>query len=246
MDHRGPLLTDSVAVTTFSPRGYALYGRRFIESFLRFWPIPLVAFYESERPDLSDPRLMLKDLDHDQERAAFLRRYDRPEFRGLPGDYATQAIRFSHKVFALTSEALPGRWRLWLDADVETFAPVTEETLQRLCPDEADLSYLGRQNGQHSETGFIACRMDDPQVREMLTGIRQTYTSGAVFNLDPRKRNDSEVFDRMRVLVSQARQHNLSMHSAATHVWPDTALGAVMRHWKGQVRKREAYGPTAD
>lgn len=230
-----------VAVTAFSPSGYALYGRRFIESFLEHWPIPLVAYVESQRLDVFHPRLLRRDLDLDPERAEFLRRYDRPEFRGSD-DYATQAIRFSHKVFALTTPIPSARWCLWIDADVETFAPVTPGVLETICPEGYVLSYLGRQHSPHSETGFIACRVDDPSVGTMLACLRRLYTSGDLFALDATQRNDAASFDRVRALVPADRQFNLSRNATGTHVWPQTPLGGVMRHWKGQARKREAYG----
>jgi len=59
---------DYTAVTSFAPGGYALYGHRFVESFLRHWEIPLVVFYERQRPDISHPRLILRDLDADSDR----------------------------------------------------------------------------------------------------------------------------------------------------------------------------------
>jgi hypothetical protein len=235
---------DHIAVTTFSPRGYALYGRRFVESFLAHWNIPLVAYYETEPPDIRDERLIVRDLDLDDDRARFLRRYDRAEFRGAPGDYATQAIRFCHKVFALTSPVPSARWLLWIDADVETFAPVTPDILRTLCPEGFSLSYLGRQGGQHSETGFMACRLEDPSVVAMLASLRQMYTSGALFALDARERNDASLFDRARTCVPADKQWSLSAGCAETHVWPRSTLGRVMHHWKGLVRKKAAYGGT--
>jgi hypothetical protein len=236
---------EHMAVTTFSPAGYALYGRRFVESFLAYWTIPLVAYYETERPDVSDSRVILRDLDLDDDRATFLERYDRPEFRGRPDDYATQAIRFSHKVFAFTADIPSSGWRIWIDADVETFAPVTSEVLRTICPAHCALSYLGRQNGQHSETGFVACRPEDASVRSMLDELRRTYTSGALFHLDPRQRHDGALFDLARRLVPPETQCNLSADIGETHVWPHTALGTVMHHSKGQARKNATYGGTA-
>jgi hypothetical protein len=222
--------------------GYHLYGRRFVESFLEYWSIPLIAYFESDRPDLTHPRLALRDLNHDAERAEFLRQYDRSDFRGSSADYATQAIRFSHKVFALTSYIPRAKWCLWIDADVETFAPVTTLVLRTICPEGYSLSYLGRRDYAHSETGFVAYNLEDPCVVSMLRYFRRMYTSGAIFNFDPRLRNDSALFDHARTLVSSAAQWNLSKHATGTHVWPQTTLGGVMRHWKGQARKREAYG----
>jgi hypothetical protein len=45
-----PSQVESVAVvTTFSPRGYEVYGRRFIETFAKYWPdgpVRLFVYYE--------------------------------------------------------------------------------------------------------------------------------------------------------------------------------------------------------
>ena len=236
---------DYIAVTSFSPRGYELYGRRFIMSFLEHWNIPLTAYFETDSPDLVHPRLTLRDLDRDAERLEFLRRYDGPRFRGSPNDYATQAIRFSHKVFAVTSPLPPTRWCLWIDADVETFAPVTSELLHVICPEDCSLSYLGRKDGDHSETGFVAYRLEDPNVLDMLAELRAIYTSGQLFTFGPRMRNDAALFDHVRSRVPATKQCDLSSGVSGTHVWPQTVLGRVMRHSKGQARKREIYGGTA-
>jgi hypothetical protein len=182
--------SDHVAITTFSPRGYELYGHRFVETFLRHWSIPLVAFYEHERPEIRHPRLILRDLDLDADRRSSLERYGVPAFRGTSDDFATQAIRFCHKVFAFTSPAATSRWRLWLDADVETHAPVTPDLVRSFCPEGYTLSYLGRTD-MASETGFIACCVVDARVVAMLAELRRLYTSGA--RREPRARRAARI-----------------------------------------------------
>jgi hypothetical protein len=124
---------DITLVTTFSKQGHELYGARWISSFLEHWPREVMAeiHYEGDgppepySPDEHD-RILWIPLDHDEERARFLRDYSGPEHND-PRDFNGMAVRFCHKVFAVTNpwqSFLQGSgWRCWVDADV-VFAPM--------------------------------------------------------------------------------------------------------------------------
>ena len=144
-------------VTSFSPAGYDIYGKRFLETFAEFWPkeVALQVYYEREAPLPIGRPMYANDL------------YDDPEFLEFKGtcppdgaDFRWQTLRFAHKVFAITDpdemaadlRATPG-WRIWLDADVETFRPVTLGWLAEACPEDKQCSYLGRKELYTSELG---------------------------------------------------------------------------------------------
>lgn len=237
-----------LAVTTFSVGGWALYGKRFVDSFLKHWDIPLLCYHEGVERPYDHPRLYWADLRLDADREAFMER--NAHRAGNPSDPNMQTIRFSHKVFALTNHMIESRWRLWIDADVETIAPVNEDALKEMCPEDCCLSFLGRVQavwpGQkpYPECGFVGYKVEDPRVRRLLDHMRGTYTSDRLFELGNHNQHDSFVFDHCRQLsgIPANEQHNLSAGKPGLHVWPLTVLGKYMRHSKGPALKQRVYG----
>ncbi len=87
-------------VTTFSPEGYEVYGRRFIDTFVKYWPsdVLLHVFYEGEKPADASNAVQWHALYLDKDRAKFMAEHKDEK----PGDYRKCPVRFSHKVFAVT------------------------------------------------------------------------------------------------------------------------------------------------
>jgi hypothetical protein len=242
------------AVTSFSPKGYEVYGKRFIGSFLKFWPADVILHvgYERQKPDIEHERIRYFDIAKDEQREAFLVRHSRfPERNGIVQqggkpvkDYRWDAVKFANKVFAYTSLKIETDWLIWLDADVETYAPVTGGWLERACPEGFTASYLGRMGWHHSELGWCAFskryRGD-----EFLARMREMYTTDELFKLA--ETHDSFVWDHVRSELEEQGYmfFNLSQHVPGMHVWPKTLLGQVMTHHKGPVAKLEAYGEAA-
>lgn len=242
-------MKDLHVVTSFSKRGYEVYGRRFLDSFRRHWPagVTLHAFSE----DLEHENV--HDLRQDREHQEFCGKWADPEWNH-PTDPNRQTIRFCHKVFAVTSDKLPKYGtRLWVDADVEWTAKVTEDWWNRVLPDDKLLAYLGRQGlfrpGQpaYTECGFVAYRVDNAKVRCLLDYMRQQYTTGSLFHLGKYDWHDSAVFDHCREMLKFKPEHchNLSAGLVGTNVWPGTILAEVATHQKGPMRKLKVYGSTA-
>lgn len=246
------MIYEHVACTSFSPDGYEKYGRRFIETFLENWEIPLIVFYEGAKPNIVHDRVEYVDLLDDRDNAAFEREWGKlPAAHGIThkeGDdylanYRFQAMKFARKVFALTKFPLNCDWWIWIDADVETFAPVDKAFLNEACPPNALISYLAREEWDHSECGFVGYRVGHPIGRAVLKELRRMYSSGEVFHL--REWHDSYVFDRVLETFApewQNRFVSLSKGVPGNHVWPDTVLGRVMTHNKGPELKQKAYG----
>lgn len=100
-------------------------------------------------------------------------------------NFMLDAVRFSHKVFALTHA---GVWRrcedvdilIWLDADTVTHAPVTNEFLEGLLKEDEIAGQFNRTNS-YPETGFLIFSL--PGARELLKAIREFYIQDRVFTL---------------------------------------------------------------
>lgn len=252
-------------VTSFSPQGYAQYGKRFIDSFLRFWgatgDVEMHVFLEGQTPPIADyiahpniGMLVWHNLRDNAQHEEFVTRWSGPKWND-PHDFNMMPVKFCHKVFAITSPSLPlDGWRVWIDADVVTTALVTSEWLQKALPSWKAIAYLGRTGfmrpGQpmYSECGFVGYNLDHPWVQAVLHDMRAIYTTGKLFGLGKHNWHDSYVFDHClgKHLTDERRAalHNLSEHHAerCLYPWDETLLADVMEHHKGPRRKLAAYG----
>lgn len=231
----------TAVVTTFSPKGYRVYGKRMIDSFAQYWPsdVPLYVYYEGEKPADASNRVTWLPLDLDEDRKAFLAAHK--DEGGDKIDYRFLVATFSHKVFAYTAAPQEAEWLIWLDGDVETTASVSHEFLKQVQPPGVVASYLGRPWFRHSETGFLCFRLDDAG-KEFLRAVRGVYTSGEVKSL--LEWHDCMVFDHVRQQFERKgyRFYNISRGCSGLAVLDQTLLAKVMMHNKGPARKQKAYG----
>ena len=230
------------AVTTFAPAEYEKFGRKFIESYVKHWPreIPLYVYYEGDGPSMPlDKNVIRWPLDLDQDRKDFLKRNSlekRPEAYGP--DYRQAAVKFSHKIFALTDpkriEEVDTDWWIWLDADIETFANIDQKFLDKICPEGFVGAYLGRNDWRHSECGLVTYGKRYGGF-DFLRDFREIYTSDDLFEFQ--EWHDSFIFDRLREKRG-GWWFNLSTDIPGMHVFDDSILGTTMKHLKGPLRKK--------
>lgn len=219
-------------VSSMSREGWDRYGERFLESFKKFWPTgtELTLYSEDKLPGIETPNLY-----EDKELVAFL---DEARKRDacFVDDYRKDAGRFAHKVFALTNPSnFEGcDWLIWLDGDTETIAPVTDEWLQTILPDDTSVVYLGRKDMPHSECGFMAFNMRQ-RAENFLLRMRVEYRD-RIWEYE--QWHDSWLFDKLMSVSYGLPFHNLSEGIPGMHVWDDCPLGEVMRHHKGPLRQK--------
>lgn len=246
-------MTNHLAVTTFSKRGFEVYGKRFLDSFFRHWTIPLVLWSEDDIP-YKHPRLDKRMLWCDADYKAFVAAFNRQPYIGRPSFPNGQLIRFAHKVFAMTGDQGQGwDWLVWLDADVETVATVNQDALAELCPSDTDLCYLGRDHlDQWPETGFLAFRQGavlEYDGAMLLAGMRQLYVSGEIAHLPEDHWHDAAAFDlerkAMEKLIPMCNLSASARPKDGLDVWPHTLLAKYMLHRKGPRQKLHHYGSTA-
>lgn len=226
-------------VTTFSPKGYEVYGRKMVESFADFWPtnVPLYAYYEGEKPMDAHDRATWVSLDADTDRTAFLKKYQ--DKGDDPFDYRFRVARYSHKIWAYTS-APYDEFLIWLDADTETVNLVLRDVLEKVLPQPGKIaSYLGRPYHVHTETGFIGF---GPEAKMFLGEIRRMYTSGDVVKLP--QWHDCMVFDDVRRRYERVglRFRNICPEAYGLNVFEQSPLSTIIRHNKGPDRKEREYG----
>jgi hypothetical protein len=246
-------MIDHVAVTSFSEKGWNVYGKRFVESFLKHWDIPLFVYAEGQPRPFASDRLYWFDLNNDPDRRDFLKRNNNLAKVGTRMNPNMQSLRFCHKIFALTHPDIDSRWRIWIDADTETISSVNDDVLSDLCPEDSKLVYLGRtqalwkDQAPYSECGFVAYRTEDPKIQAMMKEMRRIYTSDELYLLGNNNWHDSYVFDycRKNSGIPKNQQYNLSAGIPGLNVWEHTILSRFMRHNKGERAKLVNYGGLA-
>lgn len=243
-------MSEITVVTSFSYEGYQLYGRRFLETFLQFWPknIRFLLYHEGGFDFGLD---LLKES---PACADFLSRHEndlvsKGRMVNMPGKWKVRdiekgynfrydAFKFARKVFAIEAAAkrLKQGLLFWLDADIFTHKPLSFTFLESLLPSSIDVCFLGREL-KHSECGFVGYALDHVEVKNMIHYFAELYATDQVFTLQ--EWHDSYVFDICR-LQFHLRGNNLSRLDRG-NVFDTSCLGEYMRHLKGN-RKLKGKG----
>lgn len=244
------------AVTTFNDQGYAEYGRRCLAGFDKHWPaeVTLHVYYEGTRPDIDSKRIVYVDLlARCPDLVAFKARHaDNQKAAGTleDGDYGYRmdAVRFSHKVFALADCALSidGDVLFWLDADTVTFNDLPLSVLEDLLPPGHYTSYLGR-GETYPECGFVGYDLSHPQHRTFMEFWRQLYLDDSLFDLP--EWHDSFVYDLVRKTFESKdafTSYDICGGVVFDHPFINCVLGTYMDHMKGDERKAAGSSFAAD
>lgn len=235
-------------VTTCNADGWKQTGRRMVESFISRWAaetLPITVYAEGfdiYRNEVEVRRLPAW-LDEFKERHA--KTPSANGFRNGVYDYRFDAVKFAHKVAALTDFALSidEGAIIWLDADTFTHADVTIEWLDGLFPGDGYLAWLDRTNC-YPECGVVFYRASHPYHRNFMEAFRQIYISGELFRM--KETHDSFVLQTLvhRKVVGKkiAEPVSLSGDGKRTgHVLANSALSTCLDHMKGM---RKTIGRT--
>lgn len=238
-------------VTTMNAAGWRQTGERMARAFLELWPaeaLPLTVYAEDFDIDL--PGVEVRRL------PAWLDAFKRAH-RAIPShtgkrlgryDYRFDAVKFAHKVAALTDFAAPLDQGVvvWLDADTFTHAAVTVDWLNGLFPGPGYIAWLDRLKS-HPECGFVMFRAWHPHHARFMLDYRELYTSGALFELA--ETNDCFAMQHLIGLATRGGDipppNSLSGDRGWHHPFVNGPLGARLDHLKGP-RKREGRSRAED
>ncbi len=217
-------------VTTLGPGGWETYGRRFVESFVKFWP--------------SEMRLEVwhHDVSGDfpaYDRVTFRALESVPSFQKLKAKLGTQAkdgpsLQYCFKAVALASAVTPDLdWIAFVDADTETMRHVDSQLLDQLFDDKVHLTYLYRKSVAESEGSWFAFNLATVKGASLLADYWGLYDSFEAFHY--KKAHDNAVLDRLVVLhrAHGLQVKNLSQGALGLDAFHQSPLGAYMIHYKG-------------
>ena len=172
-------------ITSFNEHGYKVYGKDFIDSFLRFWPasIGLTVYYEGDDFPFTQG-LSWKPIEQVEFLTDYMDSLRFPIMHGIVGNEFNMHFDAgqARKVFMEmhTVNTMGGKV-FWIDADVVTHAPVPETLLDDLLPDDALCCFLGRDGWYHTESGFIGFNGDSPLMRRFAKMYVHAFITGSIF-----------------------------------------------------------------
>jgi len=261
-------------VTTCNGEGYRSYGRAMMASFEKNVEknVPLFVYNENFSPDIESERIFFVDLEQScpdlqnfkvrhksdpkangrlKQKYRFVFQWDKPriKLRRLGQDQAFRwdAVRFSHKVFAIHHAAsiCNSDILVWMDADIVIHKSISKRLLLECVPDDCLVSCLKRH--QYSECSFIGFNLKNPETHRFLNEFLKFYTSDSLFK--EREYHDSFLFDIVRRRFERAghQTHDIAngkgFERGPGHVFEKSVLGQYMEHLKGG--RKERISPAA-
>jgi hypothetical protein len=217
-------------VTTIGPNGWETYGRRFAESFKKFWPADIAL--EIWHHDLGDDVPSFEGI-------TFHALETTKSFQKLKAHLGAQSqdgpsLQYCFKAVALASSVTPDLdWIGFIDADTETMRAVDTNLIEALFDNSVHLTYLYRKGIRESEGSWFAFNLATPKGASLLADYWGLYDSFEAFHY--KKAHDNAVLDRL-VLLHQAhglQVKNLSEGSLGLDAFHQSLLGAYMIHYKG-------------
>lgn len=217
------------------------YGKTFVSSFARYWPVSNELVVVSDRHlainrGVSLPLQAIPGVDAFRRRWADIPKAAGREIAGAKVDengysWRHDALKWMPQAMApmaALDELKDGDIFVWLDADVETTKPVPNGWVQDLIG-ICDVACLQR-DGTHSEIGFYALRMNS-RTRLLLEKFAMFYRTDKVFEL--REWHSAFVFDRCLESIPGLVVRNLNPGGKG-HVFPTSPLSQCLVHHKGK------------
>jgi hypothetical protein len=177
----------TTVITTFSEQGYTIYGKRWIDSVIKNWPVDTrVVIYTDF--DLAAPadNFVVKQFDaefpyHPAFKELVTSTFNKDEKATTIG-YKT--IKFSFKGFVICKELLTADsgYLIWLDGDAETINTVTDNTLEAIVGDKF-LACQQEKNFQHVESGILFFNVSNKLTKEFANELEQYYFNKKLLKL---------------------------------------------------------------
>lgn len=231
--------------TTFSEKNYKDYAHYFMASLEKYLDhnVKVDVYTDSPLFDSTDNWYNLILPDRCPNLVEFKKRNSTryvPE--GTKG-FLFDAVRFSHKSYCIIDAArnCTTNKLIWLDADTEILAPITEEYLNSHLDTENFVSYLGRPD-RYTETGWLSFDMTNTYAQDFFNKWEWYYNTDEIYNLPAQL--DCHVFDAVKdefieknLIIGQ----NISPPNVGKAHF-DTRFKNYMCHYKGNRKEsRDVY-----
>ena len=254
-------------VTTFPPNRWDTYAKRMIDSHVKFWPddVTLYAYHEGPKPKYEHTKVKFLNTEEvNPDLLTFKQRHKNDpvangDLQEIPGgvrrdpkagtndkgkgSYLWDAVRFSHKTFAVDHaiKNIDSDYVLWLDADTYTFRTITTEFVTGLLPKEKLLNFLGR-GDKYPECGWVCYNTKHPKITEFMRYWTDMYRNDTIFK--ELEWHDSYLFWQCvkRVAPDDCVDIGKGAGVKGHHVFINSVLGGYIDHMKG---KRKIKGKSS-
>ena len=235
-------------VTSLNEDGLRLYGLRMLNSVAEHWNrknLRLTCYYHDFDINMYNvPRpsnIEYRNLNDVKDMLEYRERYKK--HNGIFDkvyDYRRDAIKWCHKVFAMTEFAFemaetsvkPG-WMIWIDADTVTTKTFSQSSIKKYLNNKCSIVYLGRSEIDYSETSFTAFNLNRENPLMLLADLRGAYVSGEV--LGYREWHDGFIFERLLNIYKAhgTNTHDLTPNVKGIDAFGQSPISEYMIHFKG-------------
>ena len=254
-------------VTTFPPNRWTAYAKRMLESHIKYWPddVVLYAYHEGDRPQLEHDKIKFVHIENaNPELVKFKQKHkDDPVANGETteiangvrrnpsagkndrgkGSYLWDAVRFSHKTFAVDHaiKNVDTDYVLWLDADTFTFRQITKDFVTNLLPDNKLVNFLGR-GEKYPECGWVCYNRRHPKITQFMEYWTGLHINDTIFQ--ELEWHDSYLFWQCvkRIAPNDGQDIGKGAGAKGHHVFINSVLGGYIDHLKG---KRKVLGKSS-
>tara|TARA_B100001057_G_scaffold187892_1_gene188691 strand:+ start:1476 stop:2393 length:918 start_codon:yes stop_codon:yes gene_type:complete len=259
-------MSSLAVVTTFPPNRWTAYAKRMIESHVQYWPddVVLHAYYEGNKPDFNHAKVKFINIEEaNPELVKFKQRHKSDpvangETQEIPGgvrrvagagdkdrnkgSFLWDAVRFSHKTFAVDHavKTIDADYVLWLDADTYTFRHITKQFVVDLLPGDKLVNYLGRVT--YPECGWVCYNKRHPKIQQFMKYWTDLYINDTIFK--ELEWHDSYLFWQCvkRIAPNDGVDIGKGAGVEGLHVFINSVLGDYIDHMKG---KRKIKGKSS-
>ena len=158
--------------------------------------------------------------------------HDGTEKGTIPYNWHLDAVKWSHKVFALTEKAFEladeskdAGWLIWIDADSISKKRLVPEDILSMLPKECDIAYSGVRDypdgTRYLDTSFMAFNLNKKPALDLLGDLRGAYNSGELIQY--REWHDSFITER---LLNIYKAHGM-------HIQPVEQIKDYIIHFQG-------------
>ena len=253
-------------VTSFNKDGYENYAEKMLNSVQEKWNpehFRLIAYYhdfdiEEVSPPVCDTISYrnLNDIEEMLDYRERMKKHDGTEGGTIKYSWRHDAIKWCHKVYAMTDlalemmdreidqEAPENNWMIWLDADTIADKRLDVEKVAEWLPNEVDIVHLGRKNvtksfvNDYSETSFMGFNLAYHNTCSLLADLPGAYTIGEVTAY--REWHDGFIFER---LLNIYKAHGMKVKNLTPHVngldaFTNSPLSEYFTHYKGDLKSK--------
>ena len=201
-------------VTSFNEELLKNLGHLFFKSIDEQWePNLKVTGYYHECPiesySLPNSFIQYKELKNIKEYEKFKKEnkvHDGTENGQIPYNLKLDALKWCHKVFALTEHAFqlkennsnPG-WLIWVDVDCYASKRMVIQDVIKMLPEHIEVAYAGKKDNQDNhdiiDTHFMAFNLNTQASLDLLKDLRKTYMNGELYQY--REWHDAFITERL-------------------------------------------------